>query len=68
MKYSPSPFEALAKPIRTIDNLLMINLQAVKDIYQKREVNDISFIRSTHNIAATVTNSSHILQCYTLYR
>lgn len=54
-KYSPSHLEALAKPTRIIDNRLTINLHAVKEPYQKLEVNAVPFIRSAHNIAETLT-------------
>ncbi len=52
---SLSLFDVLTRAKVTTERRLMIDLQTVKESYDKKEINHVSFIRSEYNIADALT-------------
>ena len=52
---SLSLFDVLTRAKTTTEKRLMIDLQTVKDSYDKKEIESVSFVRSEYNVADALT-------------
>lgn len=64
MIYSLPLFDSLTKALVTTVKRFMIDLEKVKDLYKKRELDDVASILSEHNLAdpfAKVKNQMYLV-------
>lgn len=52
---SASLFQVITKATRTSERRLMIDVEACREAYEKREIADIALIRSEYNLADCMT-------------